>query len=73
MRRKLTMILALVLSFSLILVACGGAEKTEEQAPAESGESGRDTLVVATAYDAITLDPVANNDSPSPCTSSITP
>lgn len=69
MRRKLTMILALVLAFALILGACGGAEKTEEQKPADSAETSeggkRDTLVVATAYDAITLDPVANNDSPS--------
>lgn len=69
MRRKLTMILALVLAFALILGACGGNEKTEEQKPADSAESSegsaRDTLTVATAYDAITLDPVANNDSPS--------
>lgn len=42
----------------------GEVKQSDEEKAASEG-SKRDTLRVATAYDAITLDPVANNDSPS--------
>ena len=54
MERKIALLLVIVMLLSLGLSACGS-----------KSEGGRDTLTVATAYDAISLDPVANNDSPS--------
>lgn len=51
MKKYLSILLCAVLVLSMGFVSV----KAEE----------RDTLTVATAYDAITLDPVANNDSPS--------
>ncbi|MCI6603238.1 MAG: ABC transporter substrate-binding protein [Clostridiales bacterium] len=53
MKKHLSLLLALFVCLSLLLAA----------SPVQAEE--HDTLTVATAYDAITLDPVANNDSPS--------
>ena len=53
MKKHLSLLLALLVCLSFLVVA----------RPVQA--EGHDTLTVATAYDAITLDPVANNDSPS--------
>lgn len=57
MKRKSVALLSMLLILSIVLTACGGGKNT-------SGNSkDNNKLVIATASDAITMDPVANNDS----------
>lgn len=65
MRRKSLILISVMLVLSLMLTACGGAKDDggENDKPADKVASeAPDKLVIATASDAITMDPVANND-----------
>jgi peptide/nickel transport system substrate-binding protein len=71
MKKKLAIILSLIMMLSMVLVGCGGQKaetpSSSEPASSEAGESAesaevKDTLVVATTYDAKSLDPHATND-----------
>lgn len=53
MKKRIAFVLAAIMLISVFAL------------PSVSAAEGRDTLIVATAYDSITMDPVANNDSPS--------
>lgn len=69
MKRQFKMLIVLTLILSIFLVGCGGGASTE--APADTNQQGekssepaakKDTLIVATTYDAKSLDPHATND-----------
>lgn len=66
MNKKLKMLLTSALIVSLMLVGCGNAKGAEESAEAqtsvEESTEVKDTLIVATTYDAKSLDPHATND-----------
>lgn len=61
MKRKSIMLISILLVLSLALTACGGEETTEGSSDVEDAE--KKELVVATASDAITMDPPEQNDS----------
>lgn len=58
MKRRSLVLVSMLLILSMVLTACGGGKETS------GGSKENDNkLVIATASDAITMDPVANNDS----------
>lgn len=70
MKRKISLLLVLTLVLTVFLAGCGGASSqtaaeepsaTETESPS-SEATVKDTLVVATTYDAKSLDPHATND-----------
>lgn len=59
MKRKNLILISAMLVMSLILTACGGEKK---DVSSSADKTASDKLVIATASDAITMDPVQNND-----------
>lgn len=63
MKKRSLMLVSILLILSMVLTACGGGnDEAGNDSNNGSGEA-KDTLVIATSSDAITMDPVQNNDS----------
>ncbi|MCF6463825.1 ABC transporter substrate-binding protein [Clostridium sp. Cult1] len=60
MKRKSLILISMMLILSLVLTACGGGKETGGKSDESTG--AKDKLVIATSSDAITMDPVQNND-----------